>query len=376
MKIAFFVQYCHEAGTYFRWHNLARALVLQGHQVDIYAGDFNYKSIKRKEIRDGVRYFITPSLLSSRIFGNPSDPFTALYRCFQKVEKEYDAYHLFQPFLQAFLPWRMLKIKRKGIFFYDWDDLWTGGLFTSPQNWRDKYTQHIVQWLESNLPLITDRTTVCSSFLKGKTITDSSILYNGFWDNKTTITKTDLRKKWAFKADAFYLAYIGKTADELSWIATAIALLSEENIRFQLIIAGPPISAVNSTILGNHPNVRYLGEVSSLDASELAKASDLGLLPLADNQFNRSRFPIKFFDFLSVGTPIYYSEVGEIKLIGNNINAAYPAANSQDEWAAKLITVIRKIREQQPLVPIEQLINKYSWNSIANKLVGYYEAKF
>lgn len=374
MKVAFFVQYCHEAGTYFRWHNLARGLAMQGHKVDIYAGDFNYKAIKRKEIRDGVCYFITPSLISSRFFGNPSDPFTALYRCFQKVEKGYDVYHLFQPFLQAFLPWRWLKMKRKGQFFYDWDDLWTGGLFASAKNWRDKYTQHVVQWLELNLPSIADNTTVCSSYLKNKIISNSAIVHNGFWERKTLPSKTVLRNKWAFKEDIFYLAYIGKTADELSWIATAIALLSKENISFQLIIAGPPISAVNSTILGSHPNVRYLGEVSSTDASELAKAADLGLLPLADNQFNRSRFPIKFFDFLSVGTPICYSEVGEIKLIGKNINAAFPAAGSQNEWGHNLIIIIKKIIAQSSVVPIEQLIDLYSWNAIASKLIGYYEA--
>ncbi|MGL1236461.1 hypothetical protein ACSTKT_24015, partial [Vibrio parahaemolyticus] len=64
----------------------------------------------------------------------------------------------------------------------------------------------------------------------------------------------------------------------------------------------------------------YLGEVSATDAREIAAAVDLGLIPLENSLFNQSRFPIKFFDFLTVGTPIYISDVGEIAKIGKEMN--------------------------------------------------------
>ena len=99
MRIAFFVQYCHTAGTYFRWHNLAVGLQYAGHTLDVYAGDFDYRNKKRTEIRDGVTYFISPSLKTVSVFSNPSDSFTAFKRVLELPHASYDVYHLFQPFL-------------------------------------------------------------------------------------------------------------------------------------------------------------------------------------------------------------------------------------------------------------------------------------
>lgn len=349
-------------------------MVMNGHDVDIYAGDFNYRAKKRTEYRDGVRYLITPSLITSRIFGNPSDPLTAFYRCFQPIHGHYDVYHLFQPFLQAFLPWYFLKLKKNGLFLYDWDDLWTGGLFGNPISLKDRFTQAIVRKLEAQLPSYAKFTTVCSTYLQEKAGNTAEIIYNGFWPKLDLPTKSQLRSKWSLDNNIFYIAYIGKTAAELYWIEKAILLLDKQNIEYRLILAGPPASFVNTLKLGSNPSVIYFGEVSSIDAAELAKASDLGLLPLDNNLFNQSRFPIKFFDFLSVGTPVYYSKVGDIQFIGNEIESAISGAVNAEEWASQLGNTIQLIQKKFPESSIHQLEAKYSWSSIAKSLLELYKA--
>ena len=373
MRIAFFVQYCHEAGTYFRWHNLAKALVLLGNEVDIYAGDFNYKAKKRIEQRDGVRYLITPSLITCRIFGNPSDPFTALYRVVQKSYGKYDVYHLFQPFLQAYLPWRFKKYFSKGLFCYDWDDLWTGGIFKKITNLRENYVFWLVKKLESSIPKQANATSICSSFLQKKlaNIKHSIILPNGFWP----ASKNQYNKQLNLFIKAnnhFYIGYIGKTAAELDWIIEAANLLKDKKIVF--IIAGPNKQQVEKSGLLIMPNMKYLGEVTPEEAKTLTSDLDLALLPLEDTSFNQSRFPIKFFDYLNAGTPVFYSGVGELKSIAANTSFVYEGGSTKTEWIKNLINLLDDIINQpKPLIDISQLEDTYSWKAIASLLLKYYQ---
>lgn len=374
MKIAFFVQYCHEAGTYFRWHNLAKALVLNGHSVHVYAGDFNYKAAKRTENRDGVEYRITPSLISSRIFGNPSDPLTALYRCFTKVDKGYDVYHLFQPFLQAYLPWQWLKYFRKGFFIYDWDDLWTGGIFQKPQSIRDRYTMWLVKCLEKKLPQSARATTVCSRYLHGllPKSNNGNIFYNGFWPELNTDTDA-CENIFIKEVDLFYLGYIGKTAAELDWIVDAARIIQYKHKQVHFLIVGPARSQIESSGLLELPNMTYLEQVSPEEAKSIARKLDVGLLPLENNAFNKSRFPIKFFDYLIVGTPVYYSGVGELKFIGDTLNYVYDGGNTKKEWVKNLASFLDSNSEiPKPLIDIKELQEVYSWPAIALKLAEFY----
>ncbi|TXT32948.1 MAG: hypothetical protein FD136_1186 [Chitinophagaceae bacterium] len=375
MRIAFFVQYCHEAGTYFRWHNLAKALVLSGHEVDVYAGDFNYKAKKRIEYRDNIRYIITPSLISSRIFGNPSDPFTALYRSIQKIEGVYDAYHLFQPFLQAFIPWYFLKLRRKGLYIYDWDDLWVGGIFINPVSLRDKYTHKLVQILETKIPLIANFTTVCSTFLQKrlKEHSKSTILYNGFWQTNS-INFKDIHEYYKKESGLFYVGYIGKTAAELDWIIDAAKIVEKQYVQVKFIIVGPAKEQIEQSGLLSIPNMIYLGEVNSTQARYIASTLDLGLLPLEDSFFNRSRFPIKFFDYLTAGIPVFYSGVGELKVIGESLSFVFEGGVNKDTWIMNLIDLLGDMINKPPIaINIEGLAEKYSWISIAQSLENIYK---
>jgi glycosyltransferase involved in cell wall biosynthesis len=374
LRIAFFVQYSHKAGTYFRWHNLAIALQNSGHIVDVYAGDFNYKAKARVEVREGVRYFITPSFFTSRFFPNPSDLFTGIKRLFFLPKDNYDVYHLFQPFLQAFIPWYYLKKRRRALFFYDWDDLWVGGLIVNPKSLKDKYVCTIVKFLEQKLPILADGSTVCSSYLCERAAAlKTEIIFNGFWP-KEFISKSLLRKKWSLEGIIFYLAYIGKTAGELNWIQEAFERLPN-NLNVGLILCGPDETIVKSSNLLNDFRVKYFGTVSPSEANELAMASDLGLIPLEDSEFNQSRFPIKFFDFLSVGTPVYYSPVGDISKIGAKIEYAIEGPKEKKDWVNYMETAVKRTRDfPEGNGTVLNQLESYTWTSLAGALVNFYKS--
>jgi glycosyltransferase involved in cell wall biosynthesis len=48
-------------------------------------------------------------------------------------------------------------------------------------------------------------------------------------------------------------------------------------------------------------------------------ACDLGLLPLSDNDFNRSRLPLKLLDMIGAGCPVLASGVGDVVELGRQL---------------------------------------------------------
>lgn len=380
MRIAFFVNYSHLSGTYFRWHSLAIALTNLGHTVDVYAGDHEWRAKVRHENRDGINYFIVPSLQTVRLFYRPNDFFSSLRRLFYLPKQKYDVYHLFQPFLEAYTSWRYLKIKNKNsVFLYDWDDLWINGLISKqPKTLRNYYFKKVTAFLEKELPSLSDGVTVCSSFLADRINSDVPIelIGNGFWPRELP-SKVQMRLKWNFEPGIFYIAYIGKTAGELDWIIEAFDLVKKSrNLNVRLVIVGPPASQVNQYTETERGNMIYLGEVTPEESREIAAAVDLGLIPLENNFFNQSRFPIKFFDFLTVATPVYLSNVGEIALIGKDLDRAYVAPDGKGGWITSLSGVIQKINQGDDVNNDKKhILEEYSWLNLGVKLAHFYSER-
>jgi glycosyltransferase involved in cell wall biosynthesis len=373
MRVAFFVQYCHEGGTYFRWHNLARALQLQGVVVDVYAGDFNYKAKSRIEFRDGVKYVITPSLITSRIFGNPSDPITALYRWFKTPVIEYEVVHLFQPFLQAFFPW--LQYRKRTKFFYDWDDLWTHGIFSKPQNLRDYYTFAIVSYLEKKLPFWATKTTTCSFFLQEKVgVNRTAIITNGYWPRKASATNSSA----VFKKenDFFYLGYIGRTAAEIDWLWELADAIENNNLNYKIVIAGINQDQMKEVNLLSKKSVVYLGNLTSEESFVVTGKLDIALMPMQDNAFNQSRFPIKLFDYLTAGVPVYCSAVGMIKPILMKNPSLINGGTNKEDWVNNFFLLSRsslvELKSQMP--QYDDTLIGYQWPEIGKALLSFYRA--
>src|SRR5262249_45451810 len=133
LRVQFFTQACHSQGTYFRTHNLAIGLTALGHHVTVFSGDFDAKARVRAELRDGVRYEIVPECPLNRVFGVAADP-VIIARRFLRRYPACDVAHLFQPFPSAAAGWARAGSR---VRFFDWDDLWCGGLFRPPVGrWR------------------------------------------------------------------------------------------------------------------------------------------------------------------------------------------------------------------------------------------------
>src|SRR5262249_41351435 len=143
-----------------------------------------------------------------------------------------------------------------------------------------------------------------------------SVIRNGFWTG-TYPDQRSARRLLGIREDALYAGFMGRTADELPWCFDALAENLGRQTDLRLAVCGAPESLPG----GLEPDVRnrvdYLGQLSTEQTRAFAAAMDVGLLPLADNAFNQSRFPIKFSEHLATGTPLLCSAVGDCgQLVG------------------------------------------------------------
>ena len=373
LQIQFLTNFEHEQGTYFRFHNLAIGLTQLGQNVTIFAADHEPKSRARDESRDGIQYHVVPVSRGFSLFGHGCHPVTALRRA-ARAYPSCDVRHLFQPFPSAALPWQTHPNAR--VRFYDWDDLFSGGLLGKPNSIRTAWEAATIKWYENTLPGQAQTVTTCSHFLADlacqRHARNTLVLPNGIWPYEKR-ERREARMSLQLNPDALYVGFMGRTTNELAWCFEAMSqnLAVYPRLRFALCGAGP------SFLEGLAPDVRervdYLGQLTHLQTRDFAAALDLGLLPLEDNAFNQSRFPIKYAEYMAAGAPVLCSDVGECSHLSAGFPWVVSAGTTRQDWLGAFQKVLPRLAEGQvPRVSLEAVSDQFSWLEISRRLLHCY----
>ena len=384
LTIRFFAGYSVEAGTYFRVHNLARGLRHWGHDVTVYAVDVDSTSRPRVEHLDGVPYHLLPECRGLQYFGSASHPVTALRRVAAGIPRG-EVLHAFQPFLEVAAPWYASRGARIRVF--DWDDLWWGGAISGPPDgvaswWMGKSTR----LLERTMPRDAAMVTTCSTFLGDLATARGAphvrVVPNGFWpsapmtiDDSIVEAKRERRRGLGLEAEAIYAGFMGRTASELAWCADAVQALMEGEPSLRLAVCGPPPEVIDATCRQIRSRVDYLGVLSPERARDFASALDIGLLPLDDNPFNQSRFPIKFAEYLGAGVPVVMSDVGECATLARDwpwVHLAPVGAASFRNTFAAAVAGVRPLPSVAASVDASVVGAVLGWDRIAQQLERAY----
>jgi len=374
LRIQFFTSSVHLAGTYFRFHNLARGLRQLGHHVVVYAADHWNRLRTECEIRDEVPYHIIPeSFVLNRVFGDWCEPL-AVARRYGRSYPPCDVAHLFQPFASGAAAWCNA---RSRVRLYDWDDLWIGGLLPErARRWRDSWRFHSTRWLERRLPALADHVTTVSSFLgdlaNQRGARGVSLIYNGNWPGQA-IDRQGARQRLKLRADTFYVGFMGRTVAELDWCFAAVAAHAARFPRLRLAICGAPPAAVQNVPAAVRERMDYLGQISPAAVREFPAALDLGLLPLEDTPFNRSRFPIKFSEHLGTGEPLLCSTVGDCGRLAAEFPSAIPAGSTRAEWLQAFGMAVARLTAGERLPFDSELFHaRMSWLGLSGQMLECY----
>ena len=371
LTVHFFTHYCHPAGTYFRFHNLARALRNLGHDVTVFAGDADTSASMRHEVREGVPYHILPDWRGARVFGAGCHPGTAWTRA-RRVYPKADVIHLFQPFPSGTAAWRNASRSAR-VRCFDWDDLWIGGMLNAPPfGISTSWMECSVRTLERQLPRRADHTTTCSSWLShlalARGAAGTTVVPNGFWP-APPIDRAAARRRFGLADTAIVVGYMGHTVGELSWCFDALARTAAQHESLVLALCGPSAHALASIDVRVRSRITHLGVLPPTEIPHFVAALDLGLLPLADSPFNRSRFPVKFAEYLGGGRPVLLSDVGECAARAHDWAGVVNAGTTHDAWCAAFASAVDRIARGVELkVDSGEIERQLSWHVIGRGL--------
>ena len=380
LKINFLTAYSHVQGTYFRWHNIGIGLVSYGHEVTVYCVDYSDHAVSRIEMVDGLEYHFIKGARGKQYLGTINNPFTALKRVFVNYKK-CDILHIFQPFLSIYLPWKFKLKNITQVTIFDWDDLWVGGMYSNVNHTLvTKWNYALTGYFEKKIPSLQLPMTTCSKLLKDLAIErgnkDCTIFHNGFWPYQ--IEKKDrARIKIKLQPNCIYVGFMGRTTHELSWCFEALELCLQQNLSVRFALCGPNKEELNNMPALAMEHTDYLGSLTPLETRDFAAALDLGLLPLDDNTFNRSRFPIKLSEYMAAGIPVLCSEVGEMNEYINRYSWAIAAGTDKNQWISAFVATIKKIATNPELFAVDKRVieNDLSWFKISKQVESLYFAK-
>jgi len=109
-------------------------------------------------------------------------------------------------------------------------------------------------------------------------------------------------------------------------------------------------------------NVGYIKHVSFEDYNSVftsaAAGSGIGLLPLADTEFNRSKSNLKYLEMAACGLPVVASAVGPYKT-----NTGYFVAKDNSDWEEKILAATPEMGE----AGYKYVASHMSWQSDSQK---------
>ncbi|AGY59718.1 glycosyltransferase [Gloeobacter kilaueensis] len=379
LRIHFLVDSTGETGTYFRFHNLAVGLARLGQSVSVFACDHDTNSQTRTIERDGVLYRIVPSFRGQSFFTASNHPLNALARCLADYPP-CDIAHLFQPHLSAALAWDWRRTLPARLYFYDWDDLWSDGglLAKSVPGFRPWWFQTCTRWGERRFPARAHHVTTCSRFLADLAAKRGAravtVLHNGFWPFDPA-SKHIARQQLGLQPDALYVGFMGRTWAEIAWCFEAVDQNLDRHPHLRFALCGPPPEVLQLASTGARERTDFLGSLAPERTRLFAAALDLGLLPLEDNLFNRSRFPIKFAEYMAAGAAVLCSEVGECAELAGDFPWVFQAGSTRVDWLAAFQQTVDWIAATSaPPVDRNRCAERFSWQALSSELLTCYRS--
>jgi len=186
------------------------------------------------------------------------------------------------------------------------------------------------------------------------------------------------REELGISNDGVMFGYMGSwLTEELIPFIEAFSRLTQKPEPRMLVIGNSSRELRNYVVgKGLKDRVMIKGFVGEGMLNSYLCACNALLIPMIDNQYNRSRWPNKIGDYMACGRPIIASKVGEVPsvfemgkigyMVDESIESIYGAmtkiADNYDNMQEYFGSAAREIAEEE-----------LSWDALACKLVGFYE---
>ena len=211
----------------------------------------------------------------------------------------------------------------------EWVDLFSrDGIGKIRKGYFSRLAAQCDEWLEVKSKRVADHLIVISTYLKNRAIcdlgisdTNVSLVRGGCIPIAIDQTKRSLSK--SHKVIGF-LGFELADLDDLLDALDAVVKLNIGPMSVRLVITGKDIDKLDGRIPKDHE--AYLirkGWLSAEAYESLLTELDAFILPLRDDPRNCAKWPMKLGDYLSTGSAVVASNIGEIKAVNDQYGCLY-----------------------------------------------------
>lgn len=390
MKIIFSTYEAKEiGGSYLRSLSLAQALVRLGHQVTLWTSAKSISLWPKFSHEQGVLVIESIGLLPHRIRKGGSDLFDLFFRILVILFSKCEVIHSFNHRPTATLP-ALIKtlICPQTKWFLDWADLWgkggianlRGGLLGSLIGIIDHHSERFFISLPFVVTAISDDLVKKARVIRSaKSSGNKNVFFLGVGadiDHIKPIQQSVARKrlKFSLKDKILIYLYVGTYDEEL--LAETFVELCKLRSDVKLLLLGPQIALFEQS-LARHLNLRdqviRAGVVSRELLTWYLAAGDLMLLPFADKEINRGKFPNKLGDYLAAGRPIIANPTGEVKKVFEREKVGVLASEDPKLFAQTIDRVLNQSAAMKEMGQNARLLaERLSWVCVAKQLESFY----
>jgi CelD/BcsL family acetyltransferase involved in cellulose biosynthesis/glycosyltransferase involved in cell wall biosynthesis len=139
-----------------------------------------------------------------------------------------------------------------------------------------------------------------------------------------------------------------------------------------LLLAGPTRGAAAERIarLTTLPCVRTLGPVPYPEMPSVVAAFDVALIPYAENEYTRSCFPLKLYEYLAAGKPAIATGLPELRGMEPDV----VVASGRDEFAEAAVRALGLV-SQEDVDRRVALASRNTWDVRTERLLGLVAAE-
>jgi len=385
MRILFLNHNVENYGTYFRCHHLARGLVRRGHKVTLLCANREDTLSVTRRTDGGLTTVLLPKY---RLGGfHTLHSLRMVLNTFYTLFSGYDVLPTFAfPLHPMAVPTLAARSLRPGLkLVLDHDDLWKGGF----ANQHPGPYQRVVGWFNDTMPRMARECTAASAMLmdsfRAAGVPEERIHYipNCPTMERSPLSKAEARAATGLPTDAPIALSMGHTYTE------SLFMLLDAYERARAAVPGLKLAFLGKMHIPasfeerlkpylerSGGDIIRLGEKPPTDVPAFLAAADALLLPMDDDPIEKARFPIRFGDYLTSGTPIVSNAVGEIERFLTEHDCGYVAPVSDaaafgDRIAEALTDQSRREAIQANAARLVE--TELNWDAVALKLEKIYE---
>jgi glycosyltransferase involved in cell wall biosynthesis len=267
--------------------------------------------------------------------------------------------------------------------FVDWDDTWgRDGLMRFTH--RGKIMEMMATILEEKVPLCADHVTVVSETIRQRALSVGikpekiTQIPNGA--NVEGIKPQPMlqaRKRLGLPNDKKILCFVGSMLMSFDLLLRTLQIVIRRFPNTSLLLVSP----LKANHLRRIATLNLTKEVIPIGVQPYENiplylgASDILLLPRANNFIERANFPSRLMDYLAAGRPVVATAIGEVERVIRESNGGLlTAPDNPEDFANKIIELMEnpQLCDELGKNAREAAENKFSWQIVTKKLEKVY----